>query len=41
MIRINYLCLFLFLAAIALGQYTSGIEGTVADQSGPAIATQE
>jgi hypothetical protein len=39
MVRINYLCLFLFLVAIAAGQYTSGIEGTVADQSGAAIAS--
>ena len=38
MIRVNYLCLFLFLSAIAVGQYNSGIEGTVADQSGAAIA---
>ena len=37
MTRIKFLYLFVFLAAIAVGQYTSGIEGTVADQSGAAI----
>ncbi len=38
MVRIRLAYLFLLLAATALAQYTSGIEGTVTDQSGAAIA---
>lgn len=38
MMRSRLVVLFLILAATAAAQYTSGIEGTVADQSGAAIA---
>ena len=36
--RIRLVSLFVFLAAVAAAQYTSGIEGTIVDQSGAAIA---
>lgn len=34
---VKLLCSFVLLAGLAMGQYTSGIEGTVVDQSGAAV----
>src|SRR5947207_15907297 len=39
MVRTRLFCVILLLATDAIAQYTSGIEGTVVDQSGSAISS--